>query len=209
MVRSLSLWSGFWLVVATALTVIGIGWLIGSSNEPPPVITITTSGPTEPTDTALPLKKATVAPPVHLTIPAIDVSTSLMRLGLQPDKTVEVPSDPDLAGWYDLGAPPGALGSAVILGHVDSASGPAVFYRLKELRRGQRLSVRRRNGSVVEFEVTSVATYPNALFPAQRVYAAQGRRRLNLVTCGGAYDSSLGGYQSNVVVYTRWVGTTR
>jgi sortase (surface protein transpeptidase) len=144
-----------------------------------------------------------------LSIPAIDVSTSLARLGLQPDRTVEVPSDADQAGWYELGTQPGDLGSAVILGHVDSSSGPAVFYRLSELRPGDRLSVVRLDGSTVHFEVTSVMTYANSAFPAQRVYAAQGRKRLNLVTCGGDYDASNGGYQSNVVVYTRWAGTSR
>jgi len=100
------------------------------------------------------------------------------------------------------------MGSSVILGHVDSDSGPAVFYRLKELRPGERLTVRRGDGSAVDFKVTAVATYPNALFPARKVYAAQGRRFLNLVTCGGIYDNSNGGYQSNVVIYTRWVSTS-
>ena len=212
--RSLSAWTAFWLAVAAALTGVGIGLGIAWIYEPAPSTNDsrpTSSTEPQPRDTRPPAVETadTVSPPVRLTIPAIDVSTSLTRLGLQPDDTVEVPSDADEAGWYELGTRPGALGSAVILGHVDSTSGPAVFYRLSELRQGDRLSVGRLDGSTVHFKVTSVMTYANSLFPAQRVYAAQGRKRLNLVTCGGDYDESNGGYQSNLVVYTRWAGRTQ
>jgi sortase (surface protein transpeptidase) len=138
-----------------------------------------------------------------LDIPAIDVSTPLVRLGLEPDRTVEVPSDPDRAGWFRRGPPPGRPGSSVILGHVDSVDGPAVFARLAELRPGESVTVTRADGSVVRFVVLKTATYTHAEFPADRVYAARGLRRLNLITCGGSYDAELGGYQANVVVYTR------
>lgn len=144
--------------------------------------------------------------PVALEIPTIDVSTPLVRLGLAPDRTVEVPIDPDQAGWFDLGAFPGKAGSSVVLGHLDSAEGPAVFARLGELLPGDSVMVRRANGSVLEFSVVKAVLYPNADFPAVRVYAAQSLRRLNLVTCGGAFDADRGGYQSNLVVYTRRVG---
>lgn len=149
---------------------------------------------------------ASPALPVTLTIPSIDVRTSLIRLGQHADGTVEVPADPDRAGWFDLGPPPGTAGSSVILGHVDSTSGPAVFYRLKELRPGDRIAVRLDDDTTVEFRVHSVATYANADFPARRVYGKQGRSQLNLVTCGGAYDASRGGYQANVVVNARLAG---
>jgi Sortase domain len=149
-------------------------------------------------------------PPVSLSIPAIGVSRQLLRLGLRPDKTVEVPSsrDADFPGWYRLGPSPGQVGSAVILGHVDSVRGPAVFYELRSLVPGNRVDVRLRNGTVAHFAVKRVATYPNAEFPARKVYASHGVRALNLVTCGGVYDKSNGGYQSNVVAYTRLVGAT-
>jgi sortase (surface protein transpeptidase) len=84
-------------------------------------------------------------------------------------------------------------------------SGPAVFYRLEELRVGDRVTVRLHDGSTARFRVHSIETYPNADFPARKVYGKQGRSQLNLVTCGGAYDSSRGGYQSNVVVNARLV----
>ena len=141
--------------------------------------------------------------PAVLDIPAVAVSTPLVSLGLMPDRTVEVPDDPDVAGWFRRGPSPGGYGSAVILGHVDSSEGPAVFARLQELRPGDRLTVRRADGSTVPFVVLRSVLYANADFPAVRVYAAQGSRRLNLVTCGGVYDPARGGYQSNLVVYTR------
>lgn len=147
---------------------------------------------------------------MHLTIPAIGVSQRLLRLGLRPDRTVEVPSpaDADYPGWYRLGTSPGQIGSAVILGHVDSLTGPAVFYELRSLEKGNRVDVRLADGSVAHFAVQDVVTYPNRDFPARKVYASPGYRALNLVTCGGAYDKGRGGYQSNVVAYTRWTGTT-
>jgi hypothetical protein len=141
--------------------------------------------------------------PVVLSIPTIDVRTRLLKLGEHQDGTVEVPGNPARAGWFRLGPPPGASGSSVILGHVDSMDGPAVFYRLKELEPGDRIAVRMDDGTTVRFRVHSSATYANADFPAKKVYGRRGRSQLNLVTCGGAYDASRGGYQSNVVVNAR------
>lgn len=141
--------------------------------------------------------------PVALAIPDIDVATPLVNLGLMPDRTVEVPADADQAGWFHYGPAPGRRGSSVILGHVDSEQGPGVFARLHELRPGDRLRVTRADGSVVRFIVRKTELYPIADFPARRVYGRQGVPRLNLVTCAGAYDADRGGYQSNLVVYTR------
>jgi hypothetical protein len=156
-----------------------------------------------------PARHAAGAParPVAISIPAIGVRSVLGGLGLNDDGTVEVPTDPDLAGWYRLGTRPGALGSAVILGHVDSDEGPAVFYRLRTLNQGDLVDVRLADGSSVRFRVRSIRTIPNEQFPARQVYAAKGGRTLNLITCGGAYDAERGGYQANVVVNARWVRT--
>ena len=144
--------------------------------------------------------------PAALRIASIGVDTPLVGLGLNADETVEVPQDAEVAGWYDLGPLPGDDGSAVILGHVDSVAGPAVFYRLSQLVAGDRVEVRLSDGSVAEFRVDRVATYDNEEFPAQQVYAGSpGRATLNLVTCGGVYDATRGGYQSNVVVFAESV----
>jgi len=124
--------------------------------------------------------------------------------GIVEDGTVEVPAAPERAGWFRLGTVPGYRGSAVILGHVDSVDGPAVFADLSTMRSPDRVQVVLSDDTLVTFEVTSVETYANADFPAERVYAGTSRvAALNLVTCGGEYDRERGGYQSNVVVYTR------
>jgi LPXTG-site transpeptidase (sortase) family protein len=162
--------------------------------------------PRDVAGTAAATVEAPPARPLALSIPAIGVRTHVVRLGQHPDGTVEVPGDPAQVGWFALGPPPGAAGSSVILGHVDSTRGPAVFYRLKELRPGDGIAVRLDDGTTVRFRVHSVRTYLNADFPAEKVYGKQGRSQLNLVTCGGAYDAARGGYQSNVVVSSRRTG---
>ncbi len=112
--------------------------------------------------------------PVALRIPAIGVAVSLSTLGLNPDQTVEVPTDFAQPGWFRLGPTPGQPGAAVILGHVDSYQGPAVFYRLGALQTGDQVEVVLAGGAVAHFAVTTVATYPKDQFPAQQVYAAHG-----------------------------------
>ncbi|MGA8847156.1 MAG: sortase [Nocardioides sp.] len=149
---------------------------------------------------------STVGRPARLLIPTIDVATRLSRLGLRADSTVQVPTYPDRAGWYRYGTRPGDAGAAVILGHVDSVEGPAVFARLGTLARGDSILVVLASGRRVEFRVRAVRTYLNDDFPARRVYRGGGdHHALNLVTCAGEYRSDAGGYQSNVVVFTRQV----
>lgn len=209
------------LVAATALT---LALTTGTTPEVPAPVDAGAPGSTPPvvapalpdpaTDTARATPPATApddaATPTRLAIAAIDVATELIDLGVNPDDTVEVPEDPDLAGWFALGTTPGSPGSAVVLGHVDSADGPAVFARLESLRPGDTVEVDMSNGTTRRFRVDQVDTYANADFPAQAVYAGTPKRRqLTLVTCGGEYDAERGGWQSNVVVYTDLVPDTR
>lgn len=146
--------------------------------------------------------------PVALRIAAIGVSVSLSELGLNPDGTVAVPTNFAEPGWFRLGPSPGRLGSAVILGHVDSYQGPAVFYRLRFLHRGDQVEVSLADGVVARFVVETVATYPKDEFPANDVYGSHGYPALQLVTCGGEFDYRTRSYVSNVVVYTSLVSTT-
>ena len=143
--------------------------------------------------------------PVRLEITRIGVSTGLQRLGKDGHGAVEVPTGPhqwDTAGWYAAGTRPGDPGSAVILGHVDSkSSGPAVFYRLRELRRGDLVEVVRADGSRVRFAVQRVEEYPKARFPTADVYYPTLTPMLRLVTCGGAFDRGMGHYVDNVIVF--------
>ena len=155
------------------------------------------------TSTAPPAALVTArSAPVSLRIPAIDLSVPLSTLGLNPDGTVEVPTDFQEPGWYRLGPSPGEMGSAVILGHVDSHQGPAVFFRLRSLTAGDQVEVTLADGVMTSFVVTSVAMYPKTGFPAQQVYGSHGSSALQLVTCGGTFDTQTGSYLSNIVVYT-------
>jgi hypothetical protein len=148
--------------------------------------------------------KATPAP-VRLTMPAIGVDTGLQRLGRAGDGTVQVPSGPhrwDMAGWYAGGTRPGDPGSAVILGHVDSKrDGPAVFYRLRDLRRGDEVTITRADGSTVRFAVDRTEQFPKSRFPTDDVYYPTLTPALRLVTCGGSFDATAGHYRSNVIVF--------
>ena len=139
--------------------------------------------------------------PVRIEIPAIGVTSSLDRLGRAPDKTVQVPSRWEVAGWYAPGTRPGDPGSAVILGHVDSRSGPAVFYRLRELRRGDLVEVARADGSTVRFAVQRTEQYDKRRFPTDEVYYPTLTPALRLVTCGGEFDATAGHYRSNIIVF--------
>jgi len=144
---------------------------------------------------------APVASPVALTIPLIGVKTNLITLGLAAGGALQVPSSTSIAGWYTGSPRPGAIGSAIIVGHIDSLTGPGVFYRLAELRGGDDVYVQRADGTTAEFRVTSVQTYLKDKFPTQTVYGPTPDAELRLITCGGAFDPATGHYLSNIVVY--------
>jgi sortase (surface protein transpeptidase) len=141
------------------------------------------------------------ARPEAVVIPAIGVSAPLIRLGLQPDRRMKVPEDYSVAGWYKGGPRPGEPGPAVIVGHVDSKRGPAVFYRLGELRRGDVVVVRYPSALEVRFRVERTERHPKAAFPTGRVYGDTAGATLRLVTCGGTFDRASGHYRDNVIVF--------
>ena len=141
------------------------------------------------------------AAPVRLRIPSIDVDTGLEALGRGQDNSIEVPRQPSLAGWWAGGSRPGQVGPAVILGHVDSKTGPAVFYRLDELAAGDEILVDRADQTTARFLVSSLASYPKTEFPSELVYYPTLRPELRLVTCGGPLDGSTRHYRDNLVVY--------
>lgn len=142
-----------------------------------------------------------VARPVALTIPAIGVSTPLEQLGRTPQGTLQVPASTTEAGWYTGSPRPGEIGSSIIAGHIDSTQGPGVFFRLRLLRPGELVYVRRADGTLVVFRVSAEHMYPKNQFPTQRVYGPTPDAELRLITCGGVFDQATGTYLSNVVVY--------
>ncbi len=146
-------------------------------------------------------RPSTVAKPEWLVIPAIGVSTTLVRLGLTRQGTLEPPASAAVAGWYAGSPRPGAIGSSIIAGHIDSKLGPGIFYHLSQLRRGDYVYVIRASHTVGVFEVTAVHTYAKSAFPRNAVYGPVPDAELRLITCGGIFDYATGSYLSNVVAY--------
>lgn len=147
--------------------------------------------------------------PVRLRIPAIEVDTPVIRLGLAQDGTVEVPpiAADDRAGWYRHSPTPGQVGPSVILGHVTvGAYGDGVFRDLGRLRRGDRIVAGREDGSSAEFTVSAVRTVAKADFPADDVYGDVDRPELRLITCGGPREGEE--YRDNVIVFARLSATS-
>jgi sortase (surface protein transpeptidase) len=142
-------------------------------------------------------------------VPAIGVSTDLLQLGINSNSTIQVPplSNVSEAGWYRYSPTPGELGPSVIVGHVDSAqSGPGVFFRLGALRPGAVVTVTRVDRSRARFRVYKVASYPKTRFPTSRVYGNTNDAELRLITCGGPFNSAVGSYLNNIVVYASLIG---
>lgn len=153
---------------------------------------------------ALPTADPTAAtgapPPERVRIPDIGVDAPLEQLHLLADGSLAGPAQWADAGWYADGTRPGDVGPAVIAGHIDSTSGPAVFYRLDELRAGALVEVFE-DGRWAPFRVTSVGRYPKDAFPTGRVYGPTPDAQLRLITCGGAFDHARKSYLDNTVVY--------
>ncbi|CAM5266018.1 class F sortase [Streptomyces narbonensis] len=161
-----------------------------------------------PTEESAGLEALPFAPASRIKIPAIQVAAPIMDVGLDADGWVAAPppQDANLAGWYQNGISPGQRGTSVVVGHVDNARGPAVFYGLGSLEKGQHIEVERYDGRVAVFEIYGVEVYAKNDFPGVQVYADTGQPELRVITCGGGYTRAHG-YDGNVVVYAHMVGS--
>ncbi|MEV5610728.1 class F sortase [Streptomyces sp. NPDC052225] len=139
-------------------------------------------------------------------IPAIRVDAPVTQVGLDAEGWVDAPppQDPNLAGWFTGAVSPGEKGTAVIVGHVDNMQGPAVFYGLGSLKKGNHVEVRRRDGRTAVFQVYGIEVFEKANFPGNRVYGSNGTPELRVITCGGGF-SKQSGYDGNVVAFARLV----
>jgi sortase (surface protein transpeptidase) len=149
------------------------------------------------------LPAATAAPdtpPSRLRIPALGVDTPLESLRMDAAGVLSSPQVYGEAGWFAGGTFPGDAGPAVLAGHVDSKTGPAVFYRLHELEPGDTVDVQRGDGWLT-FRVTASEHYAKAQFPSAKVYGPTPVPELRLITCGGTFDRSRHSYRDNLVVY--------
>jgi sortase (surface protein transpeptidase) len=217
-----------WAVLSAVLAVVAVVALVialtgqqstpqaaAATDDPAPTSSDSLPGPATSSapETAAPSPEPPaedVAEPVALAIPAIDVQTDLMTLGLNGDGTVEVPplEKDDKAGWYEPGPAPGAVGPAVILGHVDSAQwGPGIFFDLGAMAAGDEISVTRADETVAVFAVDRVERHPKDDFPTIEVYGNTDDAQLRLITCGGAFDSGARSYEDNVIVFATLVDT--
>lgn len=156
----------------------------------------------EPTATAA--TSAGSQPPVRIRIDAIGVDASVVPVGLEAGGEMEIPQDIQTVGWYEPGIAPGAAGTAVLAGHVDSRrQGRGAFFDLRALDIDDVISVDHRAGEVTHWRVTGRTTYPKQELPIADIFTRFGPTRLVLITCGGSFDSDTRHYTENVVVYTQ------
>lgn len=139
--------------------------------------------------------------PVRIEIGAIGVDSDLMELGIAEDGTLEVPPAAFPAGWFTGGPTPGELGPAVIAGHIDWITGPAVFHRLGSLAPGDDIRITRADGTVATFRTVRVGQFPKDAFPTELVYGDIDHAGLRLISCGGAFNRGTGHYEDNIVVF--------
>lgn len=142
--------------------------------------------------------------PVSLEIPALDTASPLVRLGLAEDGTLQPPEAARDVGWFTGSVTPGEVGPSVIAGHVTWNGVPAAFFELATLRRGDRVTIHRRDGRTAHFTVTHTRRFPKAHFPAGAVYGPTDHAALRLITCGGRLTADYR-YEDNVVVFARLV----
>ncbi|MEU6809672.1 class F sortase [Streptomyces sp. NPDC046831] len=197
-------------IAACTLTALGCGvWLLysGSQTHAPPQ-PAAAEGVSDGGTARLAAPALPPSPPDRIRIPSIRVDAPLTGLGLTASGSLDVPpaEETNLAGWYEAGTTPGETGTAIVAGHVDNTEGPAVFYDLGALRKGNVIEVDRRDGSVAVFTVDAVEVYQASDFPDDKVYGAADRPELRVITCGGGYSRSTG-YQGNVVVFAHLMGS--
>jgi sortase (surface protein transpeptidase) len=177
--------------------------------EPSRAAATATATPTA-TDPPRTTRAAVVKPlprsrPVSLRIPAIGVTTKVFPIGKAPDGTLAVPQPGprlDTAAWFRNSPTPGQPGPSIVEGHVDSEQGPSVFFRLGDIRPGNRIDVTRRDGTVVVFTVNGVRDFKKSSFPTALVYGARdlATPQLRLITCSD-FDASIGHHVGNTVVF--------
>lgn len=155
----------------------------------------------EPAEQISPLSLP-ASPPIGLRIPSIAVDTGFETLGLQENGNIEKPRSNNLVGWFKLAPTPGEIGPAVVVGHVDSAKdGPAVFWRLGQLRPGSLIEIKRQDSTTAVFRVDRVSQFSQSAFPADQIYGNIGHSGIRLITCSGDYNGKINRYSHNTVVF--------
>lgn len=138
--------------------------------------------------------------PTQIRLPAISIAAPVVNLGLNSDHTIEVPSEDNAVGWYKYGAVPGDNGTAIMVGHLDSTTGPAIFWHLNDIKIGDNILITRSDGLTAVFTVSDKHSYPFDNFPSQQVYANTSYPSLQILTCTGTYSRVVHHYSENLVV---------
>ncbi len=212
--RTSSLRERVWWTVSAVLLVVAVVtlYIAWPTADPRSVVLSSAPTPSSTHPSTAPTPKRVPAPPrsvpMRLSVPNLGINIAVGRLGLDANGQVMVPATAHTVGWYVHGPTPGQIGSAVILGHVDSYLGPGVFFYLRNLVAGDPIQVTLADGSVVSFRVSRVEQYSKSAFPDRLVYGSHGTRSLQLVTCGGTFDHATGSYESNIVVFSTFVSIT-
>ncbi len=190
----------FFLIIASLL---GIFFFLVSSSKTQPLTKVL--NPSQSQQSAHPTPTPRPGLPVTLEIPSLGVKAAVESVGLDSQKRMDVPKNADNVGWYNLGSRPGENGNAVIDGHLDSTTGPAVFSRLKEIPVGNRVVITDDQNHTYEYIVTDKKTYPFDAVPLKEIFGSSNRPFLNLITCEGVFNSTQKNYSQRVVVYTKLV----
>ncbi|MGW5581479.1 class F sortase [Micromonospora chokoriensis] len=197
------------ILTLTAALTIGLA-VAGRDGDPPrpagsaaaPVANASPVPATKPGElTSGPLMAS--SPPKRVSIPSLKATAATVALGLQPDGAMQVPDGASEVGWFTKAPTPGALGPAVLAGHVNWKGHRGTFFDLARVKVGSAITVDRQDGSTAMFTVTKVEQYPKDRFPTDEVYGSTDHAALRLITCGGEFDDSTQHYRDNVIVYAR------
>ncbi len=209
--------SGPWAVVVLAVVfLVGIATGVAvvrpdrGSSSPPVGKPVGAPGSPQAADLPAPSDLPTTQEPqlpvgMSVEIPSIGVQSELIGLHIQPDNSLGVPADFGVAGLWTEGAAPGTPGPAIVVGHVNSVNGPAVFARLHDLQPGASVVIRKADGSALTYAVERSDQYAKSSFPTAVVYGATAAPTLRLITCGGTFDRTRREYTDNVVVFAHLV----
>ncbi|MFF0272316.1 class F sortase [Streptomyces sp. NPDC094447] len=203
------------VLLCTALAALAalVGCSAGQGRQPatPPARIAEATAAPAPTASRAPVRPLARSLPVRVRVPAAGVDTGpagpVLELGLAADGTVEVPSvaDADRIGWYGKGVTPGQTGPAVLIGHFDTARGPAVLRNVSEVGIGDEITVTRADGTTAVFRVRELEQVDKDAFPTRKVYGDTDRPELRLITCGGELVD--GHRPDNIILYADLVAT--
>jgi len=212
------------IAVAASVVLALVGTVVlflanGAAQSPPQPPTIAGQNPAKPSVTTAPppavadsAKAADLGPilkesrPIGIDIPSIGVRTrNFVDLDQDAKGVLEVPTDYSSVGWYKGGTSPGQLGPAILVGHVDSKNGPAIFYKLGALKPGAKVKIARKDGSTATFQIDVIRTFAKNKFPTNEIYGATDRAELRLITCGGTFDPKTGHYDQNVIAFAHLI----